>query len=214
MSIQDSNAERRNLVVTSMAFIAYFYSGGELADNVVRLQIVNVKFAYPSVLGAFAWLLLLWFLYRYWLTNSGKFTSMFKAEIGAWYSKDFVCNHIASRLNVKLASENGEGFYVSRVWWENFTLYGECFHASNVNRDKITGKVTSYSKGTQHDEKRTIGFTGFSGRLLTLRAISTCFITKPSFSNYAVPYLLCICAISGGAIRLVVSAFTTGQPLH
>lgn len=81
MAIQDSDPARRNLTVTSFAFIVFSLAGGYFDHNVVRLQVVNLKFENPEALALFAWALLLWFAYRFWQTRKGMTTTMIRAEI-------------------------------------------------------------------------------------------------------------------------------------
>ncbi len=42
MQIQDSSPERRNLIILSISIIVFYLAGGELIDNSVRLQVVNI----------------------------------------------------------------------------------------------------------------------------------------------------------------------------
>lgn len=72
MAIHDSDPERRNLVVTSLAFIVYYLAGGYITDNNVRMQIVNITFDNKAVLAVFVWVMLLWFAWRYWQTHKLK----------------------------------------------------------------------------------------------------------------------------------------------
>lgn len=81
MAIQDSNPERRNLVVTALAFILYYAGGGTLSDYAVRVTVVNLTFARPDVLAAAAWAMLIWFGLRYWQSSRYKFWSELVQEI-------------------------------------------------------------------------------------------------------------------------------------
>jgi len=68
--IQDGFAERRNLIVISLAIIVYYWAGGSLDDeSTIRLVLMNVKFHYPLVLFTFVWFLFLYFIFRYWVTS-------------------------------------------------------------------------------------------------------------------------------------------------
>jgi len=69
MPYSDSNPERRNLTVLSLAIIVYYLAGGEFLNNEVKLVIINAKFNNPSVLIAFVWVMLCWFLFRYFVTQ-------------------------------------------------------------------------------------------------------------------------------------------------
>ena len=88
MSIEDTNPERRNLLIASLAFIAYFYGGGQLPDNTISLQIVELIFSRPAVLAVLAWILLFWFAYRYWVVNRNKFSEGYSKEIETYYTTE------------------------------------------------------------------------------------------------------------------------------
>lgn len=69
MSIEDSNPERRNLMVLSTSIIVYYLAGGVIVDDQLTLELVNIKFAKGWVLQIFIWMMLLWFGFRYWIEN-------------------------------------------------------------------------------------------------------------------------------------------------
>lgn len=70
MAIEDNNPERRNLTVTSLAFIVFASAGGYIPENEVHFQFVNVSFAFPEILEYFAWTIIFWFAFRYWQTSN------------------------------------------------------------------------------------------------------------------------------------------------
>lgn len=69
MAIQDTDPSRRNLTVTSIAFIVYSLAGGSFTNNEIRLQMINMNFSNPEFLVLAAWVSLLWFAFRYWQTR-------------------------------------------------------------------------------------------------------------------------------------------------
>lgn len=79
--MHDANPERRNLMLLSAAIILYYIAGGEMISNEVRLHLINVRFTKPDVIRLVLWAALIWFLWRYWLTNRGKFSADFVSEI-------------------------------------------------------------------------------------------------------------------------------------
>lgn len=81
MAIEDSNPSRRNLVVTSLAFVAYYYAGGYFKNHELTLEVVNLSFTDYWVLGFFAWGLLIWFAYRYWVEHRGELFAAFQSDV-------------------------------------------------------------------------------------------------------------------------------------
>jgi hypothetical protein len=117
MAIQDSNAERRNLMVTSIGFIAYFYAGGSFSDSNVRLQVINADFSKPEILSVMAWSAFIWFLYRYWSTHSGDFTKHFQGELYELRSKSYIKSYALKRLGCELLLGQNDGYKVSELDW-------------------------------------------------------------------------------------------------
>lgn len=65
----DQNATRRNLTVTSLAFIVYYQGEGYVPDDVVKMPLINVIIDNPGFLTVFAWTMIFWFAVRYWQAN-------------------------------------------------------------------------------------------------------------------------------------------------
>ena len=105
MPIQDSEAERRNLIVTSLCFIAYNLGGGNFTSNEVRLQVINVSFTDPIFLGFLAWMGLFWFAYRYWLKYSGEFSREFSKEFRSRFRKSYIANYLEKKTKEPLLGE-------------------------------------------------------------------------------------------------------------
>lgn len=61
MPMQDSDPERRNLVLTSLSFIVFYLAGGHITENILKLQIVNISFKNTYVLIVTAWIMIVWF---------------------------------------------------------------------------------------------------------------------------------------------------------
>ncbi|MEJ1385794.1 MAG: hypothetical protein RPV21_15705 [Candidatus Sedimenticola sp. (ex Thyasira tokunagai)] len=72
MAIQDSDAERRNLVMTSLGFIIYFVADGHIINDELKIQLLNIGFNNSHILGVAAWVMLFWFAMRYWQTHKGQ----------------------------------------------------------------------------------------------------------------------------------------------
>lgn len=67
MAIEDDNPVRKNLTVVSTAIIVFYFSGGSLKNNELSLEMINVQFENVEFLKGFIWVMLNWFLFRYFL---------------------------------------------------------------------------------------------------------------------------------------------------
>jgi hypothetical protein len=79
--IQDTNPERRNLVVLSLAIIIFYLADGSVVGDDLRFLIANIKFNKPDVIAIFIWAALGWFFLRYWQVNRGKYLQEHMQEI-------------------------------------------------------------------------------------------------------------------------------------
>ena len=204
MAIRDSDPERRNLVVTSLAFIVYYYAGGSFPDKSIRLQVINVDFSHPYILGVIAWVALFWFIYRYWLTHQGSFISGYSAELSNYLYEPYVKNYVSTKSNQVFVTDNDEkeGYYLKSLRWQSARVVSDCIFVTNITRNK-TGGIPSYQSNPDDERNFTIKYTDFYGWVVVLRATANCFIKQKSFSSYLVPYLLAVLAIMGALIKLI-----------
>ena len=95
--MEDSNPERRNLIVTSLAITVFIVAGGHF-NGEVQLQVINAKFYRQSALVWFVWLAFIWFWYRYWLKNRTEFSKKFNEEIKRFLNDDRLVEIIKESL--------------------------------------------------------------------------------------------------------------------
>ena len=95
--MEDSNPERRNLIVTSLAITFFIVAGGHF-NGEVQLQVINAKFYRQSALVWFVWLAFIWFWYRYWLKNRKVFGQKFHDEIKRFLKDERIVEIIKERL--------------------------------------------------------------------------------------------------------------------
>lgn len=200
MAIQDNDPERRNLTVTAMAFIAYYYAGGSFSDSTVTLQVISADFSKPEVLAFLAWAALIWFIYRYWQSHRGTFSGGFSTEFDQWRSKKYIHNYAARQLGKELVEDKEEGYHVRSLHWERGAALITLIYAANVKRNEH-GKIQSYSTTGDTKDIKIIPMKGLGGRFLSLRATFECWFEHPSFSQYLVPYILAVLAVLGGIYR-------------
>lgn len=83
MPISDSSPERRNLVVSSVAFILFYLAEGSVSGSSLRLFFVNIEFNEPAVIAHGAWILLFWFGLRFWQKNGFNGWSSVLSEVSS-----------------------------------------------------------------------------------------------------------------------------------
>lgn len=205
MAFQDTNSERRNLSLTSLAFIVYFFSGGKFKDSSVSLNVINATFERPLILAVIAWLALFWFIYRYWLVHSGDFSKNFASEFSAWSDKRCFREFAERKMGKEFPVDKEEGYHVANVHWTKGRVLLKWVYASNIERDE-KGKIRSYSKNPD-SENGELSLMGFGGWFIAIRESANCCLLNRSFSEYLVPYLLAVLAIIGGSLDLFLTSW-------
>ena len=197
MSIEDTNPERRNLRIASLAFIAYFYGGGQLPDNTISLQIVELIFSRPAVLAVLAWILLFWFAYRYWVVNRNKFSEGYSKEIETYYTTEEIQRFLRKSKGIEFAIAGSEGYYVASANLKSKKPVLRYVYAKGA-QVLDDGSIHSFHS-VQDDKSGTVELSDFGGYLFRLRLMTICILGRPSFSSYLVPYLVFITAVLGPA---------------
>lgn len=203
MAIQDHNPERRNLVIISLAFVIYFVAGGRFDDEVIRLQVVNVRFANPDALVTAAWLALGWLAFRYWITHRGLLTEGFNGEIMHLHNDVVLTCYVNSTSEEQVVLDPEEGVHIAllklqpaRSKLRPKRIAVSLQRAAKVGRDH-TGKITSHrdSSGTKPS---AVFLEGVVGRVVSTWLFLRCSVAYPTFSAYMVPWVLFFSAVALG----------------
>jgi len=199
MPFQDSDPERRNLMITSLGFILFFWGGGELKGDSLKLPMFNIEFFRPEIIAFFAWLALLWFLYRYWLKHSFVFWEQFSAELCEKRYLEKAASSVGQIEAGPFVADTEHGFHIDRIYWQWNGMHADCTYAKKVSRDQKTNRINSI---TGHDPSRNTKykFEGLAGWKTALAITGDCMFSKPSFSSYFIPYALCTTAVISGVV--------------
>lgn len=201
MAIQDSDPERRNLSVASIAFILFYFGGGELADNLVKLPIVNIRFTNTHFLAVAAWVALFWFLYRYWQKHRGKLRYEFSARYRSYYEKDYFRKYAEKKSGESFAKfGDTEGLRITGMINRDGALKLRYQRYTDIQWDKNSRKLESATGESKSTEIPVNGWMGFAVRF---RALIECAYEEPPFSNYGVPYILFGFALVGALLSRV-----------
>ncbi len=189
MAIQDSNPERRNLTLLSMAIILFYLGEGKIIGETIRFQVVNIQFKNPEILFYFVWILLLWFALRYWQTHRHKPSQKFKNDIESlsnikllrWYTKkkfDLPYNKLKGFNAVSLSIMNSK-----------WTIKCQILHDAEFDAKGNIKVIKNTGWSTQKE------VTGVIGMLLKIYLIVIASVTKTAVSEYVAPYLLFLIAL-------------------
>jgi len=188
MALHDSNPERRNLSVMSLSIIVFFLAGGEFTESTVRLQIINVYFSNSEVLSDFIWILLVWFLFRYWLIHQGSWKKEFASELN-FVPTRIIYWHLTKRF--ELDDDFSRSYYPNR-------------HFLKIDGNSGT-KLTFrhiYKNETDSQLSDTIQVSTIGDRALVGLCAVYLFFRKPSLSGYFIPYFLFLWAVSLGVLNV------------
>jgi len=199
MAIQDSDAERRNLMLSSIGFILYFSAGGHFVNDQVKIQVVNLAFGKPELLAIFAWLMLFWFLLRYWQTHKTKASSAVSNDIEQVLFTDLrklIILYVTNRT--KLSYEESNGYILGRV---EIKLLKWTIHYSLVDRFEKNTEDNTYSYHTIQEEELRLNW--FFGVFIIVIALFLACFKNTGFTSYIVPYILFLTAVSIPALQYI-----------
>lgn len=218
MAIQDSDAERRNLVLTSVAIITYYVAEGEVTQEVIKLPLINIHFHNISALIVMVWLCLFWFLYRYWLTHRQKFKSgldnemlqMANHRLSRWYFQHKT-NLTPVPEILEKAPDKERGYILSKIETDRaMCSYALRYVYQDIKRNlngtvSISGATLSFKSPDTGEmvERGRLPFSGFVGKIILVVLITHCFVTQESFGSYLMPYILFFVALLLGLINAI-----------
>jgi len=193
MAIHDSDPDRRNLVVTSTAFILFYLADGHMTPDAIRLQIVPVTFENVFVLKIFAWVILFWFGLRYWQTHRQSYRNAYLGHLKEFgNANDSGAKYIEKTDKIPKFNENN-GFRENILRWQG---EGPKLHIEY----KIVEEFTKDNNGGIHIKKqRNVQAQKLRGRYgvwLKTKYLVSFVIQTPGFTSYAVPYILFVSAIA------------------
>ncbi|MRK22945.1 hypothetical protein [Pseudomonas sp. JG-B] len=208
MAIEDSDPERRNLTVMSGAFIIYYLAGGSFKDNEITLEVVNINFSRPTVLAVIAWLMLFWFIYRYWQAHRGKFRKQFPEEFERQQLSKTLKRHLDSTLP-KYPNSPNQTYFPVGVRWKDRKVTVEYVYASSIRREQDEDEDEEWYVASSDENGRygEVQLSGIKGWFVALLLTCKTFISDPSFANYIIPYLLAALAIVLGAENCISKLF-------
>jgi len=188
MAIQDKDAERRNLVITSLSFILFYLAGGHISESTLKLQIINMSFKNTEVLVIAAWLMIIWFALRYWQTHKGLVSQEIIKDMSSLTENKALINFVKNITNKEYRVNNG--FNITSI--QNEHGIWSVTHAS-VTNTKLNKKGKLITHSQSHAE--SIELENIKGKILIIRLFLEAIIIKPGFTSFAVPYLLFYTAI-------------------
>lgn len=187
---QDSNPDRRNLVLTSLSFIIYNLAGGKLPDGSteLKLNVISLEFTKPEYLLVFAYLMFLWFLLRYWQTNKNKYKVAYLEYINKYNNEhQGSIYYLTKQLNI--GNERKVGHIGSnKLLHKNNKLY-----VSYSTYKTVEESNGSYTVSFNHPIEEEV--QGLYGDILKLKIYISFMFKTDGFTSYAVPYLLSYVAI-------------------
>jgi hypothetical protein len=191
MAIHDSDPERRNLVVTSLGFIIFYWGEGSLVSDELRLQLVNIKFENTSFLAVFAWVMLFWFAWRYWLTHQGDAKKEFTNELFHLVDQEFLNKYVAHKTGLVYQGNGGFGA-VKRIPLEPDKYPPRLKYMELKKTEQGDDGV---ERNVSNDRQLNIPFAGMSLLKIDFKFSILAAIRKPGFTSYYVPYLLFYAAV-------------------
>ncbi len=196
MPISDNNPERRNLVITSFAFVIYYLGGGRLVDGVLSIQAISITFEKTYVIGIIAWILLIWFFLRYKQIHGSCFQHELFEEIKSEKENKFLVLYL--KHLTKMPFRNPEGFVVHEIVPRKGSWTAQISMIKGGNRD-ARGRWVGFTQIESNKYDITWAFLG----VIRLSILVSLAIKKPGIGSWFVPVVLFYTACGLGVIDSV-----------
>jgi len=183
MPAADKNPERRNLMMTSLAFIVFYLGDARPIENEIRLMFINLHFSDAQALIYMAYTMWGWFFWRYWIQNKGSVFGNLRNDVSAAANEKprTLAGYVSRDTELVFQSSTPGGFVVKALNWKN-TRFGL------PKRWAVVARVyTNYEKAWQD---REIPLVGFSGKVVLFKLYMAAIFTRDSFGALLIPYLL------------------------
>ncbi len=197
MPVADNNPERRNIMVSSLCFIAYYLAGGSISNSRIRLQVVNIEFERLDVLAIIAWTLLCWFALRYWQVHRGKMYNTLLSELQSMLRSKEVIWFATFKTGKKYKKPGG--FHVDSFVNRKGKLYLKTGTVEGGDIDS-NGMSTNYNSINPKDIK----IAGLAGALFIGVSVVKLSFLKPGIGSYFVPYALFVFAVFLGIYNAIL----------
>lgn len=191
MQVQDVSPERRNLVILSISIIVFYLAGGELSDDLLKLQVINITFKKPEILMYLVCLSLFWFCFRYWLVMQNSWNKEFSKEVS---NNNLSIFYFYFMYKFNLPNDTIKPYFENKHWFGiEFFEYKKIFKISHTYDD---------SNGKQKRDHKKMA--SFIDQLIILIYVIYLFFRRPSLSTYYVPYLLFTYAVVLGIFNTLL----------
>ncbi|MFC6440070.1 hypothetical protein [Bowmanella sp. JS7-9] len=135
MTIQDGNAERRNLTVLAFMIVVYYLGGGQPIGNEIKLSMISVEFTNPTALKSALWVVLAWFAYRHWVANRKPYVDEYNAIEPTLTWRSIARFLLSDEQKVKWDQKTSPGAYFFRH--KNFNHILKYWGDTNSNVDNF-----------------------------------------------------------------------------
>jgi len=196
MPIADNNPERRNLMVTSLAFIIYFLGDGHFENGNVKIQAINITFDNLYVLTISSWVLLLWFYWRYSQKHKHVFLGQIQTEVKAEKSNPILIAYLKKKTKKPYLDE--KGFLVSKI---------------TPSKGKWSAQIAMVDGGKRGENKQWIEYRAIDSStfninwawlgIVKLSILIATFYKQPAFGSYFIPPVLFYIACILGLVELI-----------
>jgi hypothetical protein len=197
MPISDNVPERRNLVVTSIAFITFFLGDGQITNGELTLQAISITFKNTKVLIYLAWIMLLWFYIRYKQIHGGMLKTTIRHEAKSETKNPLLIAYLKRKTGMPYHDE--EGFGVSKIEVENGKW--------NVYLKHFIGEERGENGQWKHyhfkDTNETINFSWAWAGIIRFSIYVKMAIKKPGIGSWLLPQFLFYVAVIMGISNII-----------
>lgn len=205
--------QRRNLVTLSAGLIVFILAEGHFksAGGVLAFP---VRFDNPSIIYYVLWVLLLYFLWRYWLFGGKSAYDRTRSEMLKWLKQDaFYHKKVLRKYREDIENEAAKNIHVPENDTGEFSMATPEIEEIDKKKHRLRARfpIEAKYKGSKSNFilPRDLKFFSFAWWYVIKNFVKSAYHTG-AFSDYVLPYLLCDIAAIMGAY----SAYLKAEALH
>lgn len=205
MPYSDTNPQRRNLLVLSLAIITFYAADGRLMTEKLNFPLVNITFQETEFLIWGVWIALIWFLIRFWQVHRADNKQAINQALQNERNSKLIGRYAEKALNCSGLHQQRNGITITLLTrqWPKWTLDVRPILDFRLDENTNSLKVVPNWKSAPHK----VHLNGIRGHLTELRTLTKLAVTQPELASYYLPYLAAWTAIAFGSVNLIAHTF-------
>lgn len=178
--IQESDVERRNLMVMSWSIIIYNFADGTFG-NTLKLPLTSIEFTNTKALIYIAWFMLFWFSIRFWQKHRLSFIYQIEQHISSNHSKEFIYKCLENELGKEMMEK------------DRMVMNPSYFRR---NKSIVYMTLDTESQFKNNTIEKEINMEGLGFTIFRVKNNLSAYVNSNGITSYLMPYVFALLAVA------------------